>query len=261
MISKQKKLAYGSALVLTSALFALELVKAASAEEGAAPLELPAEVSFEALAATSGSATTEVASAPSANSGEPSLSSAPNEPLGAALESLEATLARLESPTDTDHSLALLQRARRRRGPMGEVEFTDDAASGAASADSERVEGARSRWEERDQQRERMERLEALLAEEPLIGVVRGANGGAAMFGGRVVKLGEALLGDDARVVSCDERGVGVELGGQSIRIALPPLRTRPRAAPNAGGAVEPRAQGAVPPPVAAPLANTQGGV
>lgn len=257
MISKQKKLLYALALVLTSTLFGLELVQATNRADLPEPLELPAEAKFEDSQLSSASEQGLVAAS---SSSAPTASDSSSQPVGAALESLETTLARLGGSSDSTRKLAQLERVRRKRELAEEVEPQARREADEQDAAPLVVTPSDLGAQRREAYPKRLERLELFLEREPLIGVVQGASGSAAMFGGRVVRVGDTLLVDDARVLACDERGVSLELDGRPLWIALPPLRPRARAAPSGGGGPEPLVQPAAPIPAASPQPAVQGG-
>lgn len=97
----------------------------------------------------------------------------------------------------------------------------------------ERLESAPAGADGRSDVRARLQRF---LKESPLSGVVCGAGGGVAMFGGRIVRTGEHLLGDEGLVNTCTPQGVGVVLAGREVWIPMPAVRVRP-AASSAGSA------------------------
>lgn len=69
--------------------------------------------------------------------------------------------------------------------------------------------------------------FEEFLERAPLIGLIRGAGGSSAMFGGRIVHVGDELLQGAATVLAIDAHSVRVELAGHEQRIELPAVQPR----------------------------------
>jgi hypothetical protein len=258
VISTQKKLLYGLALVVSSALFANELVKATRSEEAPLGAERPAETdgTWTAVPAASapGDATFD-ADASGVSSGLSSglssghaLEETPGAPRGAAdaqdvLASLERALARLEVRPQAVGS-------RRSEDPQP-VERTD-AASGALPSES--TLNAPVREERRASAADRA-RLQSFLDGAPLMGVICSESESVALFGGRGVHVGELLLGDDGRVTACSPLGVNVSVGGSDVWVALPAVRTR-SAAPTSSSTLSRPSNEAPAAPVPAPDAG-----
>ncbi len=265
MISTQKKWIYGVVLVMTSALFAHELVKATSTEDPPLPLDAPAEALGVELTggAARGSAAEEVPNDPGA-AGDPAQVGA--EKGDATLGALERALALLDQDSAGGDARPALARARRKRN--ADVDESLEQPDAPQQGEAPELTTAPTDLELRSRVDERAElvaRLELFLEDYPLIGIVRGAGGDCAVFGGRRVRVGERLLEEDAELLECDELGVKVELRGRTLRIELGPLRTRPRSTPlegGAAGALQSPAAARAPVPAAqpSPAAPAQGG-
>lgn len=269
MISTQKKWIYGVVLVMTSALFAHELVQATATEDPPLPLDAPAEALPTELAGGGASA----ARGPSAGEtpGEPGAADDPAQ-VGSAqndatLGALERALALLDQDSARVDARSSLARARRKRS--ADADELDEQPQALEQADEPAPQAESSDLELRTRVAERAEleaRLERFLDENPLIGIVRGPGGDCAVFGGRRVRVGERLLDGAGELLACDELGVQVELRGRALRVELGPLRTRPRSTPLEGGgasAFQPSAAARAPVPAAqpSPPAPAQGAV
>lgn len=232
MISTRKKLVYGVVLVAASGLFANELVNATRSEPLFTPIERAAQAQSELESITERTPENQAPSFDDPAAQFPESAPAPVEQtkpeLGVVLASLEAALERLESaPAGADgRRVDALVRAQRHQ-------FTPVAADEESSAAPSEIDGAGAR---RSDERDLRARLQRFLEESPLSGVVCGADGGVAMFGGRIVRIGEKLLGDDGLVNACTPQGVGVVLAGREVWIPMPAVRVPP-AASSASGA------------------------
>jgi hypothetical protein len=251
VISTQKKLLYGLALLVSSSLFAHELVKATRSENAPLTAERPAEGSGAWTRVPnesgSGSAADEAAAPESdANFGAPwsaadssaansaaassaavSSAAANSAPAGNAPRAPEDVLASLE------RALQLLEKdpAAHAGGRLAALEGATDSRSvseapsvqpvSSAPATSLRVSDGR-----RDDSAARA-RLQRFLDEAPLMGMVCSESESVALFGGRAVRVGEFLLGGDGRVTACNALGVNVSVDGCDVWVALPAVRTR----------------------------------
>jgi hypothetical protein len=246
VISTQKKLLYGLALVVSSALFANELVKATRSEEAPLGAERPAgtEGAWTAVpqASAPGGATFDAGASGHA------FGEAPAAPRGAAgaqdvLASLERALARLEVRPQAVGS-----------GRLEDPQPIERTDAGSEAPPSESTPGAPAREERRASGADRA-RLQSFLDAAPLMGVICSESESVALFGGRSVHVGELLLGDDGRVTACSPLGVNVSVGGSDVWVALPAVRTR-SAAPTSSSSLN-RASNETPAaPVPAPDAG-----
>jgi hypothetical protein len=250
MISTRKKLVYGVVLVAASGLFANELVNATRSEPSFTPIERAAEAENESGSIEAGAQGDQAPQMddPAAQSpdSQPAQATQAKPELGAVLASLEAALERLESaPAGADGRRvdALVRQQRPRTAPEPTHEAPPAAAPSSAPAPvivaaPPAVDDTAAR---RREDSERRARLQRFLEESPLSGVVCSADGGVAMFGGRIVRTGESLLGDEGLVNACTPQGVEVLLAGREVWIPMPAVRVRPAASSasnaNAGAA------------------------
>ncbi len=235
MISTQKKLLYGLALLVSSSLFAHELVKAMRSEGAPPSAERPAEM---------GGVWTRVPdqSAPIAEF-EGAEGSEADVNFGAPWA--EASPAPAESATrPTEDVLASLERALQVLEKNSAVEGSGRLASLESATGSHGVNEApspgnapstnvREPGERRDDGAARA-RLQRFLDEAPLMGMVCSESESVALFGGRAVRVGEFLLGADGRVTACNALGVNVSVEGCDLWVALPAVRTRNAPTPQA---------------------------
>lgn len=254
MISTRKKIVYGVVLVAASGLFANELVNATRSEPLFTPVERAAEADSEldSIAERTPQSQTPSFDDPAAQAAElgPSQAAQAKPELGAVLASLEAALERLDSaPAAADGRRvdALVRQQRAKSGLDGPSDESSAAPQSPASAPvivaaPPAVDDTVAR---RRDDSERRARLQRFLEESPLSGVVCGAGGGVAMFGGRIVRTGEHLLGDDGLVNTCTPQGVGVVLAGREVWIPMPAVRVRPAA--SSAGSANPGAPAASP--------------
>lgn len=260
MISTRKKLVYGVVLVAASGLFANELVNATRSEPLFTPIERAADAENELGSIEDGAPTPQFDDpAAQALQTQPAQADQDKPELGAVLASLEAALERLDAaPAGADGRRvdALMRQQRPKPAPEPETEATPAAPPSSAPAPvivaaPPAVDDTVAR---RREDSERRARLQRFLEESPLSGVVCGADGGVAMFGGRIVRTGENLLGDEGLVNACTPQGVGVLLAGREVWIPMPAVRVRPAASsannPSPGaGAVTPSSAPSTPAP------------
>lgn len=216
MISKPRKALYGAALVISSGLFANEVVNATQREQPPEPLERPAEADVSDLPQANAPVSGPQATASTTSAGEFAAHEAPvqKDPLAA----LEAALSKLGAAdaVGADEESAETPRQRRKRPQKDEA--TEGAATLALeSAPAPRVSAAA--------RAERRERIEELFEEQPLVGIVSGPEGTLALVGGRSVRVGDLLGDGETRVLECTSTGIRVEFEGEPAWIALPGLR------------------------------------
>lgn len=228
MITPQKKLIYAAALVVSTGLFANEVVNATGREEPPEPIERPAEDLT--LSAPANGQEPHEGTPAGQDLGEPVRPATDVERPGDPLAALEAALARLGDEQGTGESDPLPFA----RGRRAKREAPAAAAAASRTDDDTRPELARV---------QREERLEQLRRSQPLLGIVSGPEGSIALIGGRSVRVGDLLVDGDARVLECTPTGVRIEFEGEPAWIALPGLRTH---------AAPPRvpATSAAPPPI-----------
>lgn len=268
MISTKKKITYGLALIISSALFANEIVKATRSEEAPTPIERPAEIESTPVlrpTATANSVDVVVESTPIEAPTAGSTGASTGGGLDAALQSLESALARMDASERSDggRRVDALARSKRLQDQRKAIEESERAPASShtqqveppvdASESEEPVVTRRSDAEKRAQ-------LQRYLEQSPLIGIVRGERESSAMFGGQIVRVGDALLGDDARITGFDAEGVIVSLGGRETHIALPPVRTRPSAAQSGGAPTAEQASAPASPNAGATTNQTSAG-
>lgn len=219
MNATTKKILYGAALLVSSAMFAHEVVRATRSENAALPVlaERAADdassserpPSHEPAAPAVSTTSTDDHGAPpsaSATSGEPA----------EALAKLEEALVRLETASRPRASRRLESMARARRGMESQALETETPVE-LATAQPEPNETEPSVRDEA----ERRARVTLWVEEHPLAGVVCGSSGATALFGGRIVRTGEALPGGDAVVESIDARGATLRIGAARLRVEL----------------------------------------
>jgi hypothetical protein len=272
VISTRKKLVYGVVLVAASGLFANELVNATRSEPSFTPIERAAEAEgdFDSSAERTPHNQAPSFDDPAARFPESTPSpAAPAKPeLGAVLASLEAALERLESaPAAADgRRVDALVRQQRPKATLDDAADTSSGApqlAGAAPVIVAASPASEDTAARRREDSERRARLQRFLEESPLSGVVCGADGGVAMFGGRIVRTGENLLGDEGLVSTCTPQGVGVVLAGREVWIPMPAVRVRPAASSansaNPSAPAAPPAAPNTPAPSSAPTAAGAG--
>ncbi|MCY3000364.1 MAG: hypothetical protein NTV21_00945 [Planctomycetota bacterium] len=235
MISKPKKVLYGAALVISSGLFANEVVNATQREQVPEPIERPAEAQLsgsempQAIAA----AAVPQATTPVGGSSEVDAHEAPvqKDPLAA----LEAALSKLGASDATGAGEDGEETPRPRRKRPQKDETTEAQTTPAPeTAPAPRISAAA--------RAERRERIDELFEEEPLVGIVSGPSGTLALVGGRSVRVGDLLGDGETRVLECTSTGIRVEFEGEPAWIALPGLRAhvKPPQQNNEGGATAP---------------------
>jgi len=246
VISTAKKISYGVALLASSALFANELLKATRSDAPVGPVERSAD-GGESNANTflaEGDAdlsVDELAIDPEAQLSHGGATSTPE--VGVVLQSLESALQRMD--------------AARRAGPTprvgAEERRREERAPAAQGQDAHAEEHLReSGSPARRDEAELRARLATFLAQSPLTGVLRGRTDSAAMFGGRILRVGERLLGDDGELLRIEEHGLVVSLAGVELRIDVPPISSRSATAPEVAAAPAPVSEPApelAPPP------------
>jgi hypothetical protein len=238
VITKQKKVLYSITLVISTGLFANEIVNATERETPPEPIERPAE--DPALTTPVGVPSPASGGQAATGATEPTAPAARSATANDPIAALEAALARLSeppSPTGTEGPAFGPGRLERR----------------AAPAPMEVVEAPLGKPPEDLTRARRADRLEQLLQSHALAGVVNGPAGAVALIGGRAVRVGDLLVDGDARVLECTPAGLRIEFEGESAWIALPGLRTH---------APAPRAQAAAaappPPPVKAKASSAE---
>lgn len=272
MISTRKKLVYGVVLVAASGLFANELVNATRSEPSFTPIERAAQAESEFDSSAQRAPQDQPPSSEDPAALPPESTAAPAAPakpeLGAVLASLEAALERLDSaPVAADGRRvdALVRQQRPKAAPDDSAENSGGTPQTSAPAPvivaaPPAVDDSTAR---RREDSERRARLQRFLEEAPLSGVVCGADGGVAMFGGRIVRTGENLLGDEGLVSTCTPQGVGVVLAGREVWIPMPAVRVRPAASSansaNPSAPAAPPAAPNTPAPSSAPTAAGAG--
>jgi len=216
VISKPKKLLYGAALVISSGLFANEVVNATQREQPPEPLERPAEADLGASELPQASEPPAVpqGAQPSGDSDEFDRHEA--TPQTDPLAALEAALSKLGAADAAGAGEDAVESPRqRRKRPQPETPTSD--VSTPAPEPAPRVSAA--------SRAERRERIDGLFEEQPLVGVVSGPEGTLALVGGRSVRVGDLLGDGETRVLECTPTGIRVEFEGEPAWIALPGLR------------------------------------
>ena len=246
MISKPKKLVYG--LVLAGGLGTLvtQLLARSDAPTRPPPLDLPAEGAPAAPASSETASESPIASPSSpvvsltgdgaVAVSEPSTSasvadaSEDSGPVGGSLGKLERALGTLRNFQPSTLHPALDQLAQPASSSSTAVLEQPPANAQVALP---ALESPHPVHLERTSRSAPFEQLRALLADQPLCGILHGASGSAAMFGGRIVRVGDQLLPGDAVVRAIDAKGVLVAFQGEDMRIELPPFRPRPSLRPS----------------------------
>lgn len=223
MISKQKKILYGTVLAISSLLFANEVVNATQREPTPEPIERPAETdeSFAppvlAAAAAPDVDASSTDSAPSGSNSDP-------------LAALESALARLAEGADAGEIGVEPSAPRSRGSRTSQPSATEEVAI---------PDGGVPPRETAIQRAERRARFEKLIEREPLVGIVSGPDGAVALVGGRSVRAGEVLGDGETRVIECTTAGLRVVFEGDEAWIMLPGLSSNARATDSSdGGAV-----------------------
>ena len=247
-----KKIVYGSVLAGSFALLVPQLLDSGKAPSRPAPLELAADgvplqqvpppsnsqpslAGFGVPDAAAAAATEPVvedgvdegiASAPDAAHAAPLAGvQAPNasNPVasaaaaGGSLDRLREALAKLDA-VDQNESIVRPNAGRRNR--VARREPSDEAATEPTKPLPLELAPLRRDDESTDA-------LNDYLAKQPLCGLIRGEHDSAAMFGGRVVRVGDRLTPGGARVTRFDARGVIVDLDGREVCVELPSIQPR----------------------------------
>lgn len=216
MISKPKKLLYGAALVISSGLFANEVVNATQHEATPEPIERPAEADLGQAATTQASAPAPTSVAQPAG-GEGKIDQAEPPVQKDPLLALEAALSKLGAADAASEGEDVVEAPRQRRKRAPKEEPTEGATTPEPEPAPRISAAARA---------ERRERIDELFDEEPLVGIVSGPQGTLALVGGRSVRAGDLLGDGETRVLECTPNGIRVEFEGEPAWVALPGLRT-----------------------------------
>lgn len=239
MISKQKKLVYALVLVGGLGMLVTQLVARGSQPTRPAPLDLPAEgtpaapPSSEAPSEPQSSSHVSLAGDGGAAASDRSASDASSDDSGAiggSLSKLERALGTLRNFQPSTPHPALEQFTQAATASSTAVLEHAPANAQVALPGLESPQLANL---ERSSRPAPFEQLRVLLADQPLCGIMHGASGSAALFGGRIVRVGDQLLPGDAVVRAIDAKGVLVAFQGAELRLELPPFRPRPSFKPS----------------------------
>jgi len=213
MITK-KKVVMGLLALASAAVW----VPALTAERGKAPRN--ADEGGRAEADSPGGTTVPPPSEPQpdAGSGE---TRGPDDPLG----SVEPMIESLRNFRSQESQLPL-----------------DELASSWAPPSSAPGEGApgRTRLDSFRDSELASEEVAAFLEEHRLAGILHSEDGSLALLGPRIVRVGQTLLEGALTVTDIQERAVELAHGDRSIRLELPPIRTRSQGRGEQEGDAEP---------------------